>query len=78
MSALDNHLKFRVSEEMRAALEQVVGTRPEGTKLSDIVREALREYLEHRVTERAPDKAPPPPAPKRPVLYRKPKPRRKK
>jgi hypothetical protein len=44
-------VKVRVFDEMRSALERHAGAHREGTKIFDIVRGAIGEYLERQAAE---------------------------
>lgn len=45
---LERELKARVSREMYAALEKLLHREEEGVKISDLVRRAIRLYLDSR------------------------------
>lgn len=45
---LDVEIKARVSLDTKGALMEILKTRPEGTNLSHLLREAVAEYLERR------------------------------
>jgi hypothetical protein len=45
---LERELKARVSEEMYAALEKLLSHEEEGVKISDLVRRAVRLYIDSK------------------------------
>lgn len=55
MADLPAEIKVRVSLEMKRALAEIVLERRLGTKLSDICREAIEDYLKNR--DRKPGRA---------------------
>ena len=48
MGALGVEIKARVSLETKTALAAIAAQRREGTNISDILREAIGEYLERQ------------------------------
>ena len=53
MAALGAEIKVRISDQTKAALERHAQAHREGTKVSDIVRDAIGEYLERHAAELA-------------------------
>ena len=46
---LEASVKARITQRERDVLEAIVANRRSGTKLSDIVREAIGEYIDNRL-----------------------------